>query len=359
MSTPANTVSNANVPPRPALAVAMTRSSTPLLLALPTLLLLLCGGASGAALFERPVPPGGGPTEVRCAIAVLDLDEINDARQNFTVNFYGRFEWHDPREAHAGEGKIVKPLGEIWHPRLLFVNMQRSWSSIGGDVEISPDGTVVLRQQYWGDIAQPMNLHDFPFDEQVFSIQVVAAGPEEFGELAFAQDPEIPSSIAKKYSVADWQIIAERVSSDPLVMATGDRVEAFAFVFTAKRLAHHYVIKIIAPLVMIVVLSFVVFWLDPVEGASQLAVSVTSVLTVIAYHISLSARLPEISYLTRFDVFVFGATLMVCLAMIEVVVTTGLARTGRLDRARLLDRGCRVGFPAGLILVGSYAFLWH
>jgi hypothetical protein len=201
--------------------------------------------------------------------------------------------------------------------------MQKSWSDIRGDVEISPDGRVVLREQHWGDFSQRMNLHDFPFDEQEFSIQVVAAGPEEFGEIEFLQDPETPSSIARKYSVADWQVTTQRVSSDPLVMATGDRVEAFAFVFTAKRLSHHYVIKVIAPLIMIVALSFVVFWLDPDEGPSQLAVSVTSVLTVIAYHISLSTRLPEISYLTRFDVFVFGATLLVCLAMIEVVVTTG------------------------------------
>jgi hypothetical protein len=116
MSTPANTLSDANAPSHPALAVAMTRSSMFLLLALPTLVLLFCGAASGAALFERPVPAGGGPTKIRCAIAVLDLDEINDANQNFTVNFYGRFEWTDPREAHTGAGKIVKPSARCGTP---------------------------------------------------------------------------------------------------------------------------------------------------------------------------------------------------------------------------------------------------
>ena len=110
---------------------------------------------------------------------------------------------------------------------------------------------------------------------------------------------------------------------------------------------------------MIVVLSGVVFWLDPKEGGSQLGVAVTAFLTVIAYHIALSSKLPEISYLTRFDVFVFGVTLLVFLAMIEVVITTGLARTDRLKAARWLDRVCRVVFPATLALIAVYAFVWH
>lgn len=112
------------------------------------------------------------------------------------------------------------------------------------------------------------------------------------------------------------------------------------------------------PLLMIVLLSQVVFWLSPSEGGSQLGVAVTSFLTVIAYHVALNSRLPEISYLTKLDVCVFWGTSLVFLAMIEVVVTTGLAQKGRKELAQKLDRKCRVIFPGLTILGGVYAILW-
>jgi len=52
--------------------------------------------------------------------------------------------------------------------------------------------------------------------------------------------------------------------------------------FTADRISNHYLVKVMAPLLMIVLLSQVVFWLSPSEGGSQLGVAVTSFLTVIA-----------------------------------------------------------------------------
>ena len=322
-------------------------------------LLLSHGGAVASPIFERPVPEGGGPTEVFCAMAVLDVDDISDASQNFTVNLFARFAWHDPREAHERSGKIVKDLTEVWHPHLLFANMQRTWSSIGGSVEISPDGAVVLRQQFWGDFSQPMRLHEFPFDQQVFKIQVIPVGPEEFGEIELMEDPTFKSFVTENYSVANWEIVGSEVRSDSATLPNGDRIDSFSLIFTANRLSNHYVVKVIAPLLMIVALSWVVFWLDPSEGGSQLGVAVTSFLTVIAYHVALSSKLPEISYLTRFDVFVFGATILVFLAMIEVVITTGMARTNRVKGARWLDRLCRILFPSALGAMSVYAFVWH
>jgi hypothetical protein len=313
----------------------------------------------GRPVFERPVPDDGGATRIHAAIGVLDVDEISDANQNFTVNLFVRFRWLDPREAHGGAGKIVRDIDEVWSPRLVFLNRQRIWSSLLPIVEISPEGEVIFRQQFWGDFSQPMNLHDFPFDTQVFEIRATAAGAEEFGELEIVQDPEAASFIVDSYSVADWKVLGSDVNSDPIEIAAIGRTEAFTFSFTARRLSNHYLIKIIAPLLMIAVLSGVVFWLDPTEGGSQLGVAVTAFLTVIAYHIALSSKLPEISYLTRFDVFVFGVTMLVFLAMIEVVVTTGLARSERVGTARWLDRVCRVVFPATLAIIAIYAFAWH
>ena len=315
--------------------------------------------ASASPVFERPVPEGGGATEIRCAIAVLDLDDIDDAKQNFTVNAYFQFAWVDPREAHGGQGKIIKDLKEVWHPRLLFVNQQRAWSNLGESVEISPDGRMVYRERFWGDFSQRMNLREFPFDRQNFAIQVVEAGPEELGEIELVQDPDTESFFAEDYSVADWKVVGSSTNSDLYVASTDNRVDAFSFVFTADRISNHYLIKVIAPLLLIVMLSWLVFWLDPSDGGSQLGVAITTFLTMIAYHVALASKLPEISYLTRLDIFVFTATLLVSLAMIEVVITTSLARSDRAETGRKVDRVCRVVFPISLALIVLYVSICY
>jgi hypothetical protein len=86
-------------------------------------------------------------------------------------------------------------------------------------------------------------------------------------------------------------------------------------------------------------------------------VSVTSVLTLIAYHIALTGKLPDISYLTRMDLFLFGSTLLVFLSLIEVVATSRLAKSGRLELARRFDIVCRVAFPLGYALIGYGALV--
>jgi hypothetical protein len=236
--------------------------------------------------------------------------------------------------------------------------MQKSWSNLKTKVEVSPEGDVVLRQQLWADFSQPMNLHDFPFDQQDLEIRVIPGGADAFDEVTFVQDPEFQTLIVENYSVPDWTVLGHQSGVDPLVMPNGKQLASYTLNFSAKRLSNHYVIKVIAPLLMILMLSWVVFWLDPSAGDSQLGVAVTCFLTVIAYHIALASKLPEIPYLTRLDGFVFSATVLVFLAMIEVVITTGMARNERVKGARWLDRVCRLIFPAALAIGALYSFVW-
>jgi hypothetical protein len=320
---------------------------------------LLSLGSAAAGDYDRPIPEGGGPTEIHCAIGVLDVDGIDDASQNFTVNIFTLMSWTDPREAHAEEGTIRRPLTEVWHPELIFLNRQRIWASLGLFVEITPKGRVSFRRQFWGDFSQPLNLHDFPFDSQTFGMQIVFAGSGGADEIVLIQDPKLPSFVSDDYSVADWKIVKHWTDSTPYAVPSGESVPAYTLHFEAERLSNHYLVKVVAPLLMIVLLSWVVFWLNPAEGGSQLGVAVTSFLTVIAYHVALSSKLPEISYLTRLDVFVFCGTILVFMAMIEVVITTGLAQRGKINVARWLDRVCRILFPVLLVLGGCYAIFWH
>ncbi|NOQ64055.1 MAG: hypothetical protein GQ582_06040, partial [Methyloprofundus sp.] len=118
----------------------------------------------------------------------------------------------------------------------------------------------------------------------------------------------------------------------------------------------YYVIKIIAPLLLIVAMSWLVFWIDPKESGSQISVAITTMLTLIAYRFSIGALVPKVSYLTRLDYFILGSTLMVFLTLLLVIITSNLAKSGQSQLALNMDWWSRIIFPLMLIAISITAF---
>ena len=104
-------------------------------------------------------------------------------------------------------------------------------------------------------------------------------------------------------------------------------------------------------------MSWIVFWIDPKESDSQISVAITAMLTLIAYRFAVGSDLPKVSYLPRLDYFILGSTILVFASLLEVVITSSYARTGRLERARAIDRWSSWLFPAIFLLFSVQALL--
>src|SRR5206468_8553443 len=155
-----------------------------------------------------------------------------------------------------------------------------------------------------------------------------------------------------------WTI--EKWELKPLVYALAPRHQysSYAFEFTASRNVEHYLLKVILPLVLIVIMSWAVFWIDPIHANSQISVAVTSMLTLIAYRFAVDSQLPRLPYMTRLDAFILASTLLVFFSLIEVLVTTILDNNKQTERAKKIDRYCRVIFPA-IFVIASIAIFVH
>ena len=81
---------------------------------------------SSQAATSRPGTGDGKPAEIQVFGAILDVDKIDSAEQNFTLNFYVMFRWNEHRLAHDQEGSVMRNLSEIWNPRLTITNTQGS-----------------------------------------------------------------------------------------------------------------------------------------------------------------------------------------------------------------------------------------
>jgi hypothetical protein len=140
-------------------------------------------------------------------------------------------------------------------------------------------------------------------------------------------------------------------------LAPGLQNSGYLFEFTASRNVQYYIFKVILPLVLIVMMSWAVFRIDPVTSNSQISIAVTSMLTLIAYRFAVDSQLPRLPYMTRLDGFFLTSTLLVFLCLIEVLVTTILDNNKQAERAKKIDRYCRVIFPVVFAIASIAIFV--
>jgi hypothetical protein len=326
------------------------------------ILVLFVSSSDAIELMDRPSADGE-PTEVSFFIFVIDIDEISGSEQNFTANVAIRLQWKDDRLAKDIKAMRMKPLEEVWNPRILLVNRQTlTRTSLPEVVEIEPDGTVNYRQRYVGPLSQPLRLSDFPFDRHDFKIQFVAAGfdsdelkliPGESDDYDF-----VGGAISENLSQPDWKIEQHSTHSRPYEPIKGVKLAGFDFEFTAKRYLLYYVWQVILPLVFIVGMSWGAFWIDPEHAGAQIGVATSSMLTLIAYRFMLGDLLPRLPYMTRMDYFTLAGTTLVFLAFIEVITTTILVYKKKAELGKRVDIVARIAFPAVYISWSCGALFW-
>ena len=340
----------------------MKRIHFPLLVLFATSIQLALG-SEAPSLIDRP-NAGSGPTQISVGIWVADISNIDSVQQNFTAELAVVLRWKDSRLAHTGKGIVRYPLEQIWHPRVSIVNETNSVSRrLPESVEVESDATVTYRQRYVGAFTQPLRLQSFPFDRQTFRVQLVAVRYQS-NEVMFVPDQvwiqdglKGAGGISPSVTLPDWTI--EKWELKPIVYALAPRHQysGYAFEFTASRNVQHYILKVILPLVLIVIMSWAVFWIDPINASAQVSIAMTSMLTLIAYRFAIDSQLPVLPYMTRLDVFILASTLLVFFSLIEVVATIVLDNTQKKKRAVRIDRYCRVIFPVifGIASIATFA----
>jgi hypothetical protein len=335
----------------------------------PVLILLatsiqLARGAEAPALIERPQAEAG-PTRVSVGIWMVDITNIDSAQQNFTAEVAVVLRWRDPRLAHTGNGILRYPLEQVWHPRVAVVNETNFVShKFPEAVEVESDGTVNYRQRYAGAFTQPLRLQSFPFDRQTFRLQLVAVRYRP-NEVTFVPDQDWirhglrhAAGIAPSITLPDWTLEKWETKALIYALAPGFEYSSYAFEFTASRNVKHYIWKVILPLILIVAMSWSVFWVAATEVGPQLSVATTSMLTLIAYRFAIDSQLPALPYTTSLDSFILMSTLLVFFAFIEVLVTTILEGKHQNKQAIRIDRFCRVIFPL-IFVIASIAIFAH
>jgi hypothetical protein len=316
------------------------------------------GAAGGCALpdiqaNERP-DPAGQPTEVRLGFRLVDVTEIDDISQSITADFLLVQIWTDPRMADF-EGCNFN-LDEIWTPNIDVINSGRLFKRLREQVDVQEAGIVRYVQRFRGALVFPYQAHRFPFDQHDIVISLLSL---DYGEddVVLTIDEKITGPGTRGFNIPDWTIVSATANTSQAYVDVYDRTHTlFNFDILAKRISAYYVWKVIVPLILIVAMSWTVFWIDPAQFGPQIGMSATSMLTLIAFQFAMTSILPRLSYFTIMDKFITGSTILVFSALVVSVVTSYLVSIERAARAHVIDNHCRWVFPVVYFGMVGYVF---
>jgi hypothetical protein len=284
-------------------------------------------------------------------VILLDVQKIVDADQLFVADFGLFLSCNDPRLAHLSNCRLE--AGDVWQPVPVFPS-QRDLELTLENFLLLESGQISLARRYYGQFSLHLDLRDFPFDHQELAIELVPMGhgPED---VRWVFNEEV-SGRSQQLSIPDWEVGAGSHSMETMKLAQGRVFPLFSYRLPVRRYSDYYLTKVIIPLALIVLMSYLVFYIDPEMLPSQVGLSTASVLTLIAFQFSLGYYLPRVAYLTRLDRFLMGSTVLVFTALALAILTGGLARREKQDRARSIERTMRWLFPTAFMVVVVWAF---
>lgn len=303
----------------------------------------------------RPPLQDGQPIPVAIAIQVINLTDIDEVQQRFHLMFYLFEQWHDSRLAftprNPGERFHVYATDELWHPRLDFINGVGARTTSEASLRVKPDGQVLYAERAEAILSTRFRLRRFPFDKQALQI-IIHPFVAQAHIVSFKASQEhtwISAEEAAYSSLADWQLMGIHVEHDHVPISKFGPIPQVEFDILVKRKYAFYLWKIFLPLLLMVMLSWTVYWIDVRDLSSQVQISITTILTVIAFAFSISLSLPKVPYLTFIDAFFLDCLVFVFFTAIEMTTVHVSGRTRRITLGHKLRRASRIVVPIAFV----------
>ncbi len=318
-----------------------------------------CPDAAAYSL-TRP-DAAAGPTVVGLGAFFQDLVALNDADQTLDMDVYVLARWRDPRLADASRGNASAdcplPSGRVWMPQLEPDRLRSRQALYAERFLVDGDGIATLVRRLWAKVSYPLDLHDFPLDRHRWAMTIWPI-ESRTDELIF-QPLDRFSGRSKRLSLQGWQVGMPRVEAS--TAARDQRSGTFArfdVVLDLTRDWSYYVWKLGFPLTLIVLMAYGVYYIPPGAAIPQITLGTTSMLTLIAYMLTLGNTLPRISYLTRADRFFAGSALLVFVGLLKAIAALALAQGPKAGLIARVDRWGRWLYPVAVLANFLMALLY-
>ena len=286
------------------------------------------------------------PFKLITELIVEDIDRVDGKRLEFDSLYTLYVYWKDPRVADVlkkfdayedtnvpawlcdyeartvwGESrKLFDPVVEFYNRKSNpdFAQGRADW------VEIFSNGTVQMRVRDTATFKAKFDFKKFPFDEQIFSFLIYPEFPAS--KMIFVAEPIMEEYKKNLYvvegedgiNIPEWKVTTVDYYIDKY--KEGDyEYQGFIVEIGAERVTNYYIFKIIIPILLILSISWSVFWIDRAQIEAKANITIVALLSLIAYNLIMDDVIPKLDYLTFMDAFIFlsylytGAATILCI----------------------------------------------
>ncbi|KAL4623977.1 gamma-aminobutyric acid receptor subunit rho-1-like [Arapaima gigas] len=309
-------------------------------------------------------PGFGGPAiPVGVDVQVESLDTISEVDMDFTMTLYLRHYWKDERlsfpstnnQSMTFDSRLVR---KIWVPDMFFVHSKRSFihdtTTDNVMLRVYPDGNVLYSLRITVTSMCNMDLSRFPLDTQTCSLEI-----ESYDDLMLYWKKGNESlKTDDRISLSQFLIQKFHTTTKLAFYSSTGWYNRLYIHFTLRRHIFFFLLQTYFPATLMVMLSWVSFWIDRRAVPARVPLGITTVLTMSTIITGVNASMPRVSYIKAVDVYLWVSFVFVFLSVIEYAAVNYLTTVQERKERKLRDQlpcTCGISHPDPMMMNTSYS----
>ncbi|KAG7201051.1 hypothetical protein KM043_017600 [Ampulex compressa] len=265
---------------------------------------------------------GGEPLLVGMDLTIASFDAISEVNMDYTITMYLNQYWKDERLAFSQEQEVLTLSGDfaekIWVPDTFFANDKNSFlhevTERNKLIRLSGDGSVTYGMRFTTTLACMMDLHYYPLDSQNCTVEIESYGYTVLDVVMYWK--ETPVRGVEEAELPQFTIMGYETNDRKERLATGI-YQRLSLSFKLQRNIGYFVFQTYLPSILIVMLSWVSFWINHEATSARVALGITTVLTMTTISTGVRSSLPRISYVKAIDIYLVMCFVFVFAALLE------------------------------------------
>uniref|UniRef100_A0A8C1RMZ8 Gamma-aminobutyric acid receptor subunit rho-1 n=1 Tax=Cyprinus carpio TaxID=7962 RepID=A0A8C1RMZ8_CYPCA len=269
---------------------------------------------------------GGPPIPVGVDVQVESLDTISEADMDFTMTLYLRHYWKDERlsfpstnnQSMTFDSRLVK---KIWVPDMFFVHSKRSFihdtTTDNVMLRVYPDGNVLYSLRVTVTAMCNMDLSRFPLDTQTCSLEIESYAYTDDDLMLYWKKGNESLNTDDKISLSQFLIQKFHTTTKLAFYSSTGWYNRLYIHFTLRRHVFFFLLQTYFPATLMVMLSWVSFWIDCRAVPARVPLGITTVLTMSTIITGVNASMPRVSYIKAVDIYLWVSFVFVFLSVIE------------------------------------------
>uniref|UniRef100_A0A914DWV4 Uncharacterized protein n=1 Tax=Acrobeloides nanus TaxID=290746 RepID=A0A914DWV4_9BILA len=289
-------------------------------------------------------PPKGsnnGPLKVHIGLYIESLGNFQEKKMSFDVDLYLYMSWLDPQLKHKGREMLMinddKIRKKLWLPDLYFANARSAYfhdvTVPNFNLFLGPDGTVSYSSRVTLTVACNLDLVNYPMDYQSCSIRVLSYAyiASVVNVTWFTINPISYNSEIDLPEFSITHVKAEYCNGTYRYAITEnsfkqDKFSCLESTLYLKRALGYNMVQTYVPTGMIVMISWVSFWIDRRAVPARVTLSFTTLVSLTTLGNGMRYALPQVSYAKAIDYWFGACMLFVFLALLEFALVNSFMR---------------------------------